>query len=184
MDLQSAAKTIDELRSLLTQYGYEYYVLDKPSVPDAEYDKLMKELLELEEQFPELKTPDSPSVRVGGTVLDLFEKVVHRIPLLSLGNAFNEQDLRDFDRRVRQAVGDDVSYIGELKIDGLAVSLRYEDGLFVQGATRGDGTIGEDITANLKTIKAIPLRLRENVSIEVRGEAYMPKRSFEALNQY
>ncbi|MFL6555128.1 MAG: NAD-dependent DNA ligase LigA, partial [Bacillus sp. (in: firmicutes)] len=158
--------------------------LDKPSVPDAQYDMLMQELLNLERTFPELKTPDSPSVRVGGSVLDLFEKVEHRTPMLSLGNAFNEGDLRDFDRRVRQAVGDNVSYIGELKIDGLAVSLRYEDGLFVQGATRGDGTIGEDITANLKTIKAIPLRLRENVSIEVRGEAYMPKRSFEALNQY
>ncbi|MBT2657493.1 NAD-dependent DNA ligase LigA [Bacillus sp. ISL-18] len=183
MDLQTASKKIEEIRSLLTLYGYEYYVLDKPSVPDAEYDMLMQELLELEGTFPELKTPDSPSVRVGGSVLDLFEKVEHRTPMLSLGNAFNEEDLRDFDRRVRQAVGDNVSYIGELKIDGLAVSLRYEDGLFVQGATRGDGTIGEDITANLKTINAIPLRLRENVSIEVRGEAYMPKRSFEALNQ-
>jgi DNA ligase (NAD+) len=184
MDLQTAAKKIEEIRSLLNLYGYEYYVLDKPSVPDAEYDLLMQELLDLERTFPELRTPDSPSVRVGGSVLDLFEKVEHRTPMLSLGNAFNEGDLRDFDRRVRQAVGDNVSYIGELKIDGLAVSLRYEDGLFVQGATRGDGTIGEDITANLKTIKAIPLRLRENVSIEVRGEAYMPKRSFEALNQY
>ena len=103
--------------------------------------------------------------------------------MLSLGNAFNEQDLKDFDRRVRQAVGDDFSYVCELKIDGLAVSLRYEDGLFIQGATRGDGTIGEDITANLKTIKSIPLRLRENVTLEVRGEAFMPKRSFEALNK-
>ncbi|MBT2733816.1 NAD-dependent DNA ligase LigA [Bacillus sp. ISL-7] len=183
MDLQNAEKRITEISSLLNHYGYEYYVLDKPSVPDAEYDKLMHELLELEEKFPQLKTADSPSLRVGGTVLDLFEKVVHRTPMLSLGNAFNEQDLRDFDRRIRQAVGDDISYVCELKIDGLAVSLRYEDGLFAQGATRGDGTIGEDITANIKTIKSVPLRLRENVSLEVRGEAYMPKRSFEALNQ-
>jgi DNA ligase (NAD+) len=183
MELQTGAKKIEEIRSLLNQYSYEYYVLDQPSVPDAEYDKLMQELLDLEGKFSELKTPDSPSVRVGGPILDLFEKVEHRTPMLSLGNAFNEEDLRDFDRKVRQAVGDNVSYVGELKIDGLAVSLRYEDGLFAQGATRGDGTIGEDITANLKTIKAIPLRLRENVSIEVRGEAYMPKRSFEALNQ-
>jgi DNA ligase (NAD+) len=183
MDLQSAEQRITEISSLLNQYGYDYYVLDKPSVPDAEYDKLMQELLELEEQFPQLKTADSPSVRVGGAVLDLFEKVEHRTPMLSLGNAFNEQDLRDFDRRIRQVVGDDFSYVCELKIDGLAVSLRYEDGLFVQGATRGDGTIGEDITANIKTIKSVPLRLRENVSMEVRGEAYMPKRSFEALNQ-
>ncbi|WP_413304281.1 NAD-dependent DNA ligase LigA [Bacillus sp. 1P10SD] len=183
MDLLMAEQKITELRSLLNQYGYEYYVLDQPSVPDAEYDRLMRELLELEEKFPELKTPDSPSVRIGGVVLDVFEKVEHRTPMLSLGNAFNEQDLKDFDRRIRQAVGDDFSYVCELKIDGLAVSLRYEDGLFIQGATRGDGTIGEDITANLKTIQSIPLRLRENVSLEVRGEAYMPKRSFEALNE-
>ncbi|MCM3570214.1 NAD-dependent DNA ligase LigA [Neobacillus mesonae] len=183
MDLQTAEAKIKELRNLLNQYGYEYYVLDKPSVPDAEYDRLMQELIVLEEQFPELKTPDSPTVRVGGSVLDMFEKVEHRIPMLSLGNAFNEQDLRDFDRRVRQSVGDHVSYVCELKIDGLAVSLRYEDGLFVQGSTRGDGTIGEDISENLKTIKSVPLRLKEPISIEVRGEAFMPKRSFEALNE-
>ncbi|MFP7299604.1 NAD-dependent DNA ligase LigA [Neobacillus niacini] len=183
MDLQTAELKINELRSLLNQYGYEYYVLDNPTVPDAEYDRLMQELLELEDTFPELKTPDSPSVRVGGKVLDFFEKVEHTTPMLSLGNAFNEQDLKDFDRRIRQAVGDDFSYVCELKIDGLAVSLRYEDGLFIQGATRGDGTIGEDITANLKTIKSIPLRLREPQTLEVRGEAYMPKSSFEALNK-
>ena len=183
MDKQTAEQRIKEISSLLTQYGYEYYVLDQPTVPDSEYDRLMRELIDLEEKFPDLKTPDSPSERVGGAVLDMFEKVEHRTPMLSLGNAFNDQDLRDFDRRIRQAVGDNISYVCELKIDGLAVSLRYEDGLFVQGATRGDGTIGEDITANLKTIKSIPLRLRQNVSLEVRGEAYMPKRSFEKLNQ-
>jgi DNA ligase (NAD+) len=183
MDLQAAEHKINEIRGLLNQYGYEYHVLDNPTVPDSEYDRLMRELLELEEQFPQLKTPDSPSERVGGAVLDMFEKVEHRTPMLSLGNAFNEQDLRDFDRRIRQVVGDEFSYVCELKIDGLAVSLRYEDGLFVQGATRGDGTIGEDITANLKTIKSIPLRLRENISLEVRGEAYMPKSSFEKLNK-
>ncbi|WP_066367088.1 NAD-dependent DNA ligase LigA [Neobacillus fumarioli] len=183
MDMQTAEQRIDELKRLLTQYGYEYYVLDKPSVPDAEYDRLMQELLALEEQFPHLKTADSPSQRIGGAALELFEKVEHRTPMLSLANAFNEQDLRDFDRRIRKAVGDDFSYVCELKIDGLAVSLRYEDGLFVQGATRGDGIIGEDITSNLKTIKSIPLRLSEEVSIEVRGEAFMPKLSFVALNE-
>ncbi|WP_042357548.1 NAD-dependent DNA ligase LigA [Bacillus rubiinfantis] len=182
MDLQTAKTKIHELRNLLNQYGYEYYVLDQPSVPDAEYDRLMQDLIALEEQFPELMSADSPTVRVGGAVLDMFEKVEHRLPMLSLANAFNEQDLRDFDRRIRQAVGDNFSYVCELKIDGLAVSLRYEEGVFVQGSTRGDGTIGEDITANLKTIKSVPLRLKEPVSIEVRGEAYMPKRSFEALN--
>ncbi|OIU70224.1 NAD-dependent DNA ligase LigA [Rossellomorea aquimaris] len=183
MDRQSAEKRVHDLHELLNQYNYEYHVLDKPSVPDSEYDQLLRELIELEDQHPELRTADSPSQRVGGTVLDAFEKVEHRSQMLSLGNAFNEQDLRDFDRRVRQAVGDDFSYVCELKIDGLAVSLRYENGAFVQGATRGDGSIGEDITANLKTIRSIPLKIKEPLSFEVRGEAFMPKRSFEALNK-
>jgi DNA ligase (NAD+) len=183
MSIETAKIRVQELHNQLNRYNYEYYVLDNPSVPDEEYDQLMKELIDLETQFPELRTPDSPSQRVGGQALDAFEKVEHKTPMLSLGNAFNEQDLRDFDRRVRQAVGDDVTYVCELKIDGLAVSLRYEDGYFVQGATRGDGTTGEDITANLKTIRSIPLRLPEPLSIEVRGEAYMPKKSFEALNE-
>lgn len=174
---------VKELHNLLNQYNYEYHVLDKPSVPDAEYDGLLRELIGIEEDHPELKTPDSPTQRVGGTILDMFEKVQHRIPMLSLGNAFNEEDLRDFDRRVRQGAGEGVSYVCELKIDGLAVSLRYEDGMFVQGATRGDGTTGEDITSNLKTIRSIPLRLPESVDIEVRGEAFMPRKSFEALNE-
>ncbi|KAA0567027.1 NAD-dependent DNA ligase LigA [Bacillus sp. CH30_1T] len=183
MDRQSAGKRINELHELLNQYNYEYHVLDKPSVPDSEYDQLLRELIELEDQFPDLKTADSPSQRVGGAILDAFEKVEHRTPMLSLGNAFNEEDLRDFDRRVRQAVGDDFSYVCELKIDGLAVSLRYEDGVFAQGATRGDGSIGEDITSNLKTIRSIPLKISEKISFEVRGEAFMPKGSFEALNK-
>ncbi|WP_044747710.1 NAD-dependent DNA ligase LigA [Bacillus alveayuensis] len=183
MDKQTAESRVKELHNLLNQYNYEYHVLDNPSVPDSEYDRLMQELINLEEQFPELKTPDSPSQRVGGAVLESFQKVEHRIPMLSLANAFNEQDLRDFDRRVRQAVGNDVKYTVELKIDGLAVSLRYENGVFVQGATRGDGTVGEDITENLKTIRSIPLRLKKDLSIEVRGEAFMPKKSFEKLNE-
>lgn len=183
MDLQITEKRVKELRTQLNQYNYEYYVLDQPSVPDYEYDRLMKELSDLEEQFPTLSSEDSPTRRVGGQALESFEKVQHQSPMLSLGNAFNESDLRDFDRKIRQAVGDGFSYVCELKIDGLAVSLHYVDGLFVQGATRGDGNVGEDITANLKTIRSIPLRLKENVSLEVRGEAFMPKRSFEALNQ-
>ncbi|MFU8691399.1 NAD-dependent DNA ligase LigA [Rossellomorea sp. FS2] len=182
MERQSAEKRVQELHETLNQYNYEYHVLDKPSVPDSEYDQRLRELIELEDQFPDLKSPDSPTQRVGGAILDFFEKVEHRTPMLSLGNAFNEQDLRDFDRRVRQAVGDDFSYVCELKIDGLAVSLRYEDGRFVQGATRGDGSIGEDITSNLKTIRSIPLKVKETAAFEVRGEAFMPKRSFEALN--
>ena len=183
MNLKEAEKLVADLQNLLNQYSYEYHVQDKPSVPDAEYDRLLRELIEYEEAFPELKTPDSPTQRVGGTILDMFEKVEHRSPMLSLGNAFNEDDLRDFDRKVRQAVGDKYSYVCELKIDGLAVTLQYEAGYFTRGATRGDGSVGEDITENLRTIKSIPLKLKEPVSIEVRGEAFMPKRSFEALNK-
>lgn len=183
MEFETAKSRVQELRDLLNQYGYEYYVLDQPSVPDAEYDKLMNELIEIEESFPELKTADSPTQRIGGQVLDAFEKVQHQTSMLSLGNAFNEEDLRDFDRRVRQAVEDEFSYVCELKIDGLAVSLRYEYGYLVLGATRGDGTTGENITENLKTIRSIPLRIKEPLSMEVRGEAFMPRKSFKALNE-
>ncbi|MEC1669766.1 NAD-dependent DNA ligase LigA [Bacillus mojavensis] len=182
MDKETAKQRAEELRRTINKYSYEYYTLDEPSVPDAEYDRLMQELIAIEEEHPDLRTPDSPTQRVGGAVLEAFQKVTHGTPMLSLGNAFNADDLRDFDRRVRQAVGDDVAYNVELKIDGLAVSLRYEDGYFVRGATRGDGTTGEDITENLKTIRTIPLKMNRSLSIEVRGEAYMPKRSFEALN--
>lgn len=183
MDKEAAKRRIEELHQILNQYNYEYHTLDRPSVPDAEYDARMRELISLEEEHPDLKAADSPSQRVGGAVLDAFQKVRHGTPMLSLGNAFNEQDLLDFDRRVRQAVGDDIAYNVELKIDGLAVSLRYENGLFVRGATRGDGTTGEDITENLKTIRSIPLKIKRPLSIEVRGEAFMPKPSFEALNE-
>lgn len=176
-------KRIAELNTLLHDYNYAYHVLDKPAVPDAVYDQLLHELIALEEANPSFIYPDSPTQRVGGAVLEGFQKVTHNYPMLSLSNAFNEEGLRDFDRKVRQAIGDHFSYICELKIDGLAIALRYENGVFVQGATRGDGTVGEDITANLKTIRAIPLRLKEPVTIEVRGEAYMPKKSFEALNK-
>ncbi|MGV3488720.1 MAG: NAD-dependent DNA ligase LigA [Tuberibacillus sp.] len=175
---------VQQLRKLLDQYSYEYYVLDNPSVPDSEYDRLIKELTEIEKEYPELITPDSPTQRVGGEPLKAFTKVVHRTPMLSLGNAFNEEDLRDFDRRVRQGVDDEkVTYVAELKIDGLAVALTYEDGSLVLGATRGDGTTGEDITQNLKTIRSVPLKLKEAINLEVRGEAYMPRASFERLNK-
>lgn len=173
---------IAELNKLLHEYGHAYYVLDQPVVADSVYDQLLHELIALEEANPSLIYPDSPTQRVGGAVVEGFKKVTHDYPMLSLSNAFNEADLREFDRKVRQAIGDHFSYVCELKIDGLAISLKYENGVFVQGATRGDGVVGEDITANLKTIRAIPLRLKEPITIEVRGEAYMPKKSFEALN--
>ncbi|MCF6139150.1 NAD-dependent DNA ligase LigA [Pseudalkalibacillus berkeleyi] len=174
---------IEELSTVLNQYNYEYHVLDKPSVPDAEYDQKLHELIKLEQEYPHLRSEDSPTQRVGGEPLEGFQKVEHRTPMLSLGNAFNEQDLRDFDRRVREGVGGEVHYVCELKIDGLAVSLLYENGRFIRGATRGDGTIGEDITNNLKTIRSIPLRLKQDATLEVRGEAFMPKASFNKLNE-
>lgn len=171
-----------ELHELLHDYGHAYYVLDEPLVSDAIYDQYMRELMELEEQHPSLILPDSPTQRVGGKPLDGFQKVRHRTPMLSLSNAFSEQNLREFDRRIKELVDSDYRYVCELKIDGLAVSLLYEDGKLVRGATRGDGTTGEDITANIRTIRAVPLRLKESVTLEVRGEAYMPKASFQALN--
>lgn len=175
---------IEELRGILNKLNHEYYVLDNPSVSDAEYDRYMQELIRLEGEHPAFKSDESPTVRIGGHALDMFEKVTHTSPMLSLGNAFNEADIRDFDRKVRQGTGrENVRYVCELKIDGLAVSLHYEEGKFVQGATRGDGVIGEDITSNIKTIKAIPLRLHQPLSLEARGEAYMPKKSFERVNR-
>ncbi|EAG4502861.1 NAD-dependent DNA ligase LigA [Listeria monocytogenes] len=176
-------KRYEELINILDQYGYDYYVIDNPTVEDAEYDQKMQELLKIEEAHPEWVTPESPSKRVGGEVLEGFKKVAHDTPMLSLANAFNQEDLADFDRRIRDKVGDDIAYMCELKIDGLAVSLQYENGKYKQGATRGDGTIGEDITANLRTIRSIPMKLQKDYSIEVRGEAFMPKRSFQKLNE-
>jgi len=179
--MQDVKKRVEKLHDLLNQYSYEYYVQDNPSVPDSEYDKLLHELIEIEEKYPEFKSTDSPTVRVGGEAQSSFEKVNHDTPMLSLGNAFNEEALRKFDQRIRDSIGQ-VEYMCELKIDGLAVSLKYENGRFVQGLTRGDGTTGEDITENLRTIHAIPLKIKEPLNFEVRGEAYMPRRSFIHLN--
>ncbi|MFJ5771802.1 NAD-dependent DNA ligase LigA [Psychrobacillus sp. NPDC093180] len=174
---------VKELHKLLYDYGYAYYVLDDPIVPDAVYDQYLHELIALEEQNPNLILPDSPTQRVGAVVSEGFQKVTHTSPMLSLSNAFNEADLRDFDRRIQSIIDETPTYVCELKIDGLAVSLLYEEGRLVRGATRGDGTTGEDITANIKTIRSIPLRLRDTVTLEARGEAYMPKSSFMKLNE-
>lgn len=183
MDRNTVEKRVRELNDLLNDYGHAYYVLDRPIVPDSVYDQHMQELLSIEAEHPDLIFPDSPTQRVGGEILAGFSKVVHEFPMLSLSNVFNEEDIRDFDRRVQAGAGHSITYICELKIDGLAVSLKYENGRFIQGSTRGDGTIGEEITANLKTIRAIPLKLTEPITIEVRGEAYMPKKSFMKLNE-
>ena len=173
---------VKELTKLINQYEYEYYVLDAPTVSDAVYDSLMNELIAIEESNPELKLANSPTARVGGAVLSSFIKFTHSAPMLSLGNAFNEADLRDFDARIKKLLTTDITYFAELKIDGLAVTLHYENGQFVTGATRGDGVVGEDITENLKTIKTIPLSIEETRNLEVRGEVYMAKAVFDQLN--
>jgi DNA ligase (NAD+) len=176
-----------KLRELLNQYSYHYYILDNPIVPDAEYDRLFRELLNLEEQYPELKSPDSPTQRVGSTPLTSFPSIKHAIPMLSLDNGFSVEDLNNFDRRIREKTKElAIEYVAEPKIDGLAVSLRYEKGILVQAATRGDGETGEGITENVRTISSVSLSLRgENIPdvLEVRGEIYMPIASFEKLNQ-
>lgn len=181
-----AQKRIGELREGLNRHNYLYYVLDQPEISDAEYDRLYRELADLEAQYPELITADSPTQRVGGEPVAGFRSVRHRVPLLSLNNAFSEQELRDFDQRIKRATGaEDPAYVAELKIDGLTVALTYEDGVLVQGATRGDGVTGEEITANIKTIRTIPLRLRGNPprQLVVRGEVYMKRVDFAELNR-
>ncbi len=180
--MNEAKEKIDRLTEQLKKYAYQYYVLDAPEIADPEYDQLLRELMELEKEHPEYQHEDSPTVRVGGEPLDYFRKVQHDVPMLSLSNAFDAAELRDFDRRVQDGLGYAPVYSCEVKIDGLAVNLKYEEGKFVLGATRGDGETGEDITSNLRTIPSIPLKLKEPVSIEVRGEAFMPKKSFERLN--
>lgn len=171
-----------ELVKLLNQYAHEYYTTDNPSVSDSEYDKLYHELLDLEKQYPEFVQPDSPTHRVGGKVLEGFEKYQHQYPLYSLQDAFSREELDVFDARIRKDFPD-VSYLCELKIDGLSVSLMYEKGILVAGATRGDGSVGENITENLKRVKDIPLKLPSEVDMTVRGECYMPRSSFDAVNQ-
>jgi DNA ligase (NAD+) len=180
-----AATRITELRDLIMTANRAYYELDSPVISDPEYDHLFRELQDLEAAHPELATPDSPTRSVGGRPSEALTEVTHQTPMLSLGNAFDEPELRAFDTRVRRLLGADVeppTYVTELKIDGLAISLRYERGRFVQGATRGDGTTGEDVTANLRTIEAIPARLAEPLTLEVRGEVYMPKAEFARIN--
>ena len=171
-----------ELVELLNRYATEYYTSDNPSVSDSEYDRLYRELVELEKAHPEQVLPDSPTHHVGGKILDGFEKYSHQYPLYSLQDAFSREELDAFDARVRKEL-DDVTYICELKIDGLSISLTYEQGIFVAGATRGDGSVGENITENLKRVKDIPLSLPEKLDITVRGECYMPRASFDQVNQ-
>lgn len=171
-----------ELRRLLDRFAYEYYVLDHPSVRDQEYDRYYQELVALEEAFPQFQDPNSITQRVGGVVVDAFHKVAHQHRMLSLGNAFTYSDLQAFDERVRSVVKD-ACYVVEQKMDGLAISLHYHDGRFVQALTRGDGIVGEDVTSNVRTIASIPMHIDRMGDVEVRGEVFMPKKSFDALNE-
>lgn len=179
MDVKNRIK---EISDLLNKYNYEYYILDKPSVSDSEYDRLMQELVSLEEKYPEYKLDSSPTSRVGSDVVSNFKKVIHKRPMLSLGNVFNESDIIKFDERIKKE-GFNPTYVCELKIDGLAISLNYENGVLVGGTTRGDGKVGEDITSNVKTIKAIPLKLTKDIDIEVRGEIFIDKKEFNRVNK-
>ena len=180
--MDNIKQRIDELIKILNKASYEYYTLDMPSITDQEYDSYMDELIRLETNNPSLVRSDSPTVRIGSEVVSNFKKVTHEIPMMSLGDVFNEEELVAFDERIKKVVSNP-EYVCELKIDGLSVSLIYENGKLVRGATRGDGTTGEDITHNVKTIKNVPLSLPEDINIEVRGEIYMPKSSFEKLNE-
>ena len=182
--VNEARKRVEFLRREIEQHNYRYHVLDQPEVSDAEFDELLRQLQQLEDKYPQLQDPDSPTRRVGGEPLAAFETLEHKVPMLGLDNAFSEEDLVDFADRVKRLSGlKQVDYFCELKIDGLAVSLQYEDGLFKRGSTRGDGYSGEDITQNLRTIRQIPLKLPEEISLEVRGEVYINKKDFEKLNR-
>ena len=181
--MEQVLRRVEELRSQLHYHNYRYYVLDDPAITDQEYDALMRELVALEERYPELVTPDSPTQRVGHAPLSQFATIRHAQPMLSLANAFDGEELAAFVSRIQRQVGTEVEFVCELKIDGLAVSLDYEEGVFVRGATRGDGFEGEDITANLRTVRSIPLRLNQPVTANVRGEVYMPRADFQRLNE-
>jgi DNA ligase (NAD+) len=183
MNEWEARKKIDGLVEKLNYHNYRYYVLDSPEITDYEYDQMIDELSKLERQFPALIRPDSPTQRVGGEPLPAFEQVMHMVPMLSLDNSYDKGELLDFDRRTRRTISGPIEYVVEPKIDGLSVSLKYEKGIFVQGATRGDGRIGENITQNLRTIQSIPLKLKDPIDIEVRGEVYISREKFVELNR-
>jgi DNA ligase (NAD+) len=188
-NLERIKKEIEELREKIRYHDYKYYVENMPEISDQAYDALYRKLKELEEKYPQFITPDSPTQRIGGKPLEEFKTVKHRIPMLSMDNTYSEEEIRDFDRRVRKLLSrEEVNYVVELKIDGVSVCLIYENGIFTQGATRGDGYQGDDVTQNLRTIRSIPLKLRaDGIQIppllEVRGEVYMPKKKFEELNK-
>lgn len=184
-DVEALQQRLKELRQRISKLSYEYYTLDNPTVTDYEYDMLYRELETIEKEHPEWVTPDSPTQRVGSAIASGFEKYTHDRPMLSLGDVFSDDELREFDQRVRSELGgDDVEYVVELKIDGLAVNLIYEHGQFIRGVTRGDGLVGEDVTNNVRTIRTIPLHIpNDSPHMEIRGEVYMPIDAFTQLNE-
>ena len=186
MSLSEIKERMDELVKELNQHNYNYYVLAQPVITDYEFDKKLEELAELEKQHPEFQDPGSPTQKVGGDITRVFETVKHKWPMLSLGNTYNEQDLKDFDERIRKAIGDRFEYVCELKFDGLSISLTYQDGKLIRGVTRGDGTQGDDVTTNVKTIRSIPHRLPGTgfpQEFEIRGEVFMHRPAFDRLNK-
>ena len=181
MDKQEIQKRLESLREQIRYHSRKYYTEDDPEISDFAYDQLYRQLETLEQEYPDLVTEDSPTQKIGGAVYNTFAEVVHQVPLESLHDSFSQEELRDFDRRVREAVGP-VTYVVEPKFDGLSVALEYRDGLFVRGSTRGDGLVGDDVTENIRTIRSVPKVLGEPIPfLEVRGEVYMSDRSFERL---
>src|SRR5205823_9944304 len=183
--LAVAKRRVEELGDQINYHNWRYHVLDDPEISDYDYDRLINELKQLEEEFPELVTPDSPTQRVGAAPAELFKPVKHRVRMMSLDNVFSQEELEAWGRRVERAIGTGARYVCELKIDGVACALTYENGVYAQGATRGDGEVGEDITANIRTVRAVPQKLRVKKPppvLDVRGEIYLPVKAFEKLN--
>ena len=181
-----AKKRIEDLSQQLEEHNYKYYVLSNPSISDYDFDMMLEELIKLEKQYPQFASPDSPTQRVGGQITKSFKAVKHKYPMMSLGNTYNEEELKDFDERVRKVIGDDFEYVCELKFDGVAIGLTYKHGRLVQAVTRGDGVQGDDVTANARTIRSIPLKLKDGDypdEFEMRGEIFMPLKSFEKINK-
>ena len=184
MNKEEAKTKIAELSKIIETHNYNYYILAKPTISDYDYDMLMNELIAIEQQFPDLILPDSPTQRVGGDITKEFQTVKHRYPMLSLSNSYNIDEVKDFITRIKKSIEDEVEFVCELKFDGVSISLTYENGLFVKAVTRGDGTQGDDVTTNIKTIRSIPLRLKSNYPdfFEMRGEIIMPHNSFNSIN--
>ena len=186
MTMEEASRRVSELTEQIHQHNYNYYVLSKPVISDYEFDLLLEELIRIEKEFTELAFPDSPTKRVGGEVTREFRQVIHKYPMLSLGNTYSETEIREFEERVQKLIGNDIEYVCELKFDGVAIGLTYKNGVLVQAVTRGDGVQGDDVTVNVKTIHSIPLRLKGRDfpdEFEIRGEIIMPRSSFDKLNK-